>query len=394
MLKDKHILLAVSGGIAAYKACELTSTLMKRGAEVRVMMTDNASEFVRPLTFDTLTGYRTVTDQFDRLHEVAVEHISLADWADVFVAAPATANLMAKLTFGIADDMVSTTALACHCPKVVAPAMNVHMWENTATQENVATLKRRGFLIVEPGEGRLACGDTGKGRLAETDDIIVGIESILAKKDLSGKKILISAGPTREALDPVRFISNHSSGKQGYALAKAAVRRGAKVTLVSGPTELASPALCRTIHVNTAREMFASIRAISESQDIIIMAAAVADYRPKEVSIDKIKKKGADLSLALERTDDILSYLGEHKPAGQLLVGFAMESESLLENAREKLKKKNLDLIAANNIRVEGAGFQGDTNVLTLISKKEEKALPLMSKDEAAEKLLDMVLQL
>ena len=247
---------------------------------------------------------------------------------------------------------------------------------------------------MEPGEGRLACGDTGKGRLAETDDIIVGIESILAKKDLSGKKILISAGPTREALDPVRFISNHSSGKQGYALAKAAVRRGAKVTLVSGPTELASPALCRTIHVNTAREMFASIRAISESQDIIIMAAAVADYRPKEVSIDKIKKKGADLSLALERTDDILSYLGEHKPAGQLLVGFAMESESLLENAREKLKKKNLDLIAANNIRVEGAGFQGDTNVLTLISKKEEKALPLMSKDEAAEKLLDMVLQL
>ena len=394
MLKDKHILLAVSGGIAAYKACELTSTLMKKGAEVRVMMTENASEFVRPLTFDTLTGSRTVTDQFDRLHEVAVEHISLADWADVFVAAPATANLLAKLTYGLADDMVSTTALACSCPKVAAPAMNVHMWENPATQENVATLKKRGFLIVEPAEGRLACGDTSKGRLAEIDDIIVGIESILAKKDLSGKKILISAGPTRESLDPVRFISNHSSGKQGYAIAKAAVRRGAKVTLVSGPTELASPALCRTIHVNTAREMFASIRAISESQDIIIMAAAVADYRPKEVSIDKIKKTGADFSLALERTDDILSYLGEHKPAGQILAGFAMESESLLENAREKLKKKNLDLIAANNIRVEGAGFQGDTNVLTLISKKEERALPLMSKDEAAEKLLDMVLQL
>ncbi len=394
MLKDKHILLAVSGGIAAYKACELTSTLMKKGAEVRVMMTENASEFVRPLTFDTLTGSRTVTDQFDRLHEVAVEHISLADWADVFVAAPATANLLAKLTYGLADDMVSTTALACSCPKVAAPAMNVHMWENPATQENVATLKKRGFLIVEPAEGRLACGDTGKGRLAEIDDIVVGIESILAKKDLSGKKILISAGPTRESLDPVRFISNHSSGKQGYAIAKAAVRRGAKVTLVSGPTALDPPALCRTIHVNTAREMFASIRAISESQDIIIMAAAVADYRPKEVSIDKIKKTGADFSLALERTDDILSYLGEHKPAGQLLVGFAMESESLLENAREKLKKKNLDLIAANNIRVEGAGFQGDTNVLTLISKKEEKTLPLMSKDEAAERLLDMVLQL
>ena len=393
MLKDKHILLAVSGGIAAYKACELASTLIKSGASVRVMMTKHAQEFVTPLTFDTLTGFRTATDLFDRNHEVSAEHISLAQWADVLLFAPATANSAAKLACGMADDIVSSTILACDCPKVMAPAMNVKMWENPVTKENIAKLKKLGWKIVEPGEGRLACGDSGKGRLAELADILHGLESVLTKKDFAHRKILISAGCTREALDPVRFLSNHSTGRQGYALAKAAALRGARVTLVSGPCELAAPADCRLIKVNTAREMFASIRAISESQDIIIMAAAVADYRPKEVSIEKLKKKDDDFNLALERTDDILAYLGEHKPAGQILVGFSMETADLAENSRRKLEAKHLDLIAANNLRVEGAGFGTDTNVLTLISPKGEKKLPLMSKEEAANRVLDALLE-
>ena len=394
MLKEKHILLAVSGGIAAYKSCELTSLLMKQGAEVRVMMTKHAQEFVTPLTFDTLTGFRTATDLFDRNHEFSTEHISLAKWADVLLFAPATANSIAKLSAGLADDIVSSTALACDCAKVLAPAMNEKMWENPATQENIAKLKKFGWTIGEPGEGRLACGDTGKGRLAPLEDILHGIESVLTKKDFVHKKILISAGPTRESLDPVRFISNHSTGKQGYAIAKAAALRGARVTLVSGPTDLSAPAGCRLIKVNTAREMFASIRAISESQDIIIMAAAVADYRPKEVSIEKLKKKEDDFNLALERTDDILSYLGDHKPAGQLLVGFSMETAAVSENSRKKLEAKNLDLIAANNLKIEGAGFGTDTNVLTLITPNGEKKLPLMSKEEAANKLLDALLKI
>ncbi|MBQ9437673.1 MAG: bifunctional phosphopantothenoylcysteine decarboxylase/phosphopantothenate--cysteine ligase CoaBC [Lachnospiraceae bacterium] len=394
MLKEKNILLIISGGIAAYKAAELARLLVKRGASIQVIMTKNACEFITPLTFDTLTGHRTITDLFDRNHPVTTEHIALADWADILIAAPASANLIAKFSWGLADDMASTTALAFNKKKIVAPAMNDKMWANPATQENIARLKKYGWEIIGPGSGDLACGTAGKGRMSEPEDIVSGILGVLSKKDLLNKKILVSAGPTREALDPVRFLSNHSTGKQGYAVAKAAAMRGAKVTLVSGPTELADPMNMRVIHVNTAREMFASIRAISESQDVIIMSAAVADYRPKEVSIDKIKKKDADLSLALERTDDILEYLGEHKPAGQILVGFSMETADLIYNSRKKLEAKKLDLIAANNVKVEGAGFGGETNVLTLISRKEEVHLPLLSKEEAANRLLDNILKL
>ncbi len=392
MLKGKHVLLGVSGGIAAYKAAALCSALVHAGAEVRVVMTQNATKLISPLVFDSLSGNRTAVDTFDRSHTEPIGHIASAAWADIFVVAPASANTIAKLAHGIADDMLSTTALACTCTTLVAPAMNTHMFEHPATQENIETLRKRGVHMLTPGEGILACGITGKGRLPEPEEILEAIEHFAAREhDLAGKKILVTAGPTREALDPVRFLSNKSSGKMGYAIAKAASDRGAEVTLVSGPTALRPPRFCNTVFIESPKEMFAAVTDRAAKQDIIIKAAAVADYRPAVVAKQKMKKKDGqeDLQLSLDRTDDILAYLGANKPKGQLLCGFAMETEQLLENAKKKLEKKNLDMICANTLLDPRAGFMTDTNVLTLMTKEETKELPVMSKYEAAHEILN-----
>lgn len=399
MLEGKNIVLGVTGGIAAYKACELASLLVKQHAGVDVIMTKNATEFVSPLTFDSLTHRRTVTDTFDRTHSYEVEHIALADKADVLVIAPATANVIAKLAYGIADDMLTTTALACVCPKIIAPAMNTKMYENPATQRNLETLRRDGWIIVEPASGHLACGATGKGKLEDPSVILNYIlHEIALPHDLSGKKVLVSAGPTEEAIDPVRYVTNHSSGKMGYAIARNAALRGANVTLVSGSTALAAPLFVNRVDIISAQDMYEAITSVSNEQDIIIMAAAIADFRPAKVADEKIKKQGASvgdsgISLEMEPTKDILAFLGSKKPAGQILCGFSMETENMLENSRKKLEKKNLDLIVANNLKDKGAGFKVDTNLVTIITKDSEKALPLMSKDEVAGKILDTIVQ-
>ena len=395
MLKGKTILLGVTGSIAAYKAAELASALVKQHACVHVIMTKNAQNFIHPLTFETLTGNKCLTDTFDRNHPFEVEHIALAKKADLALIAPASANVMAKLACGIADDMLTTTLLACTCEILIAPAMNTRMLEHPATQQNMKTLRSFGAYIIEPAEGRLACGDSGKGKFPDPSDILqIVLARIACEKDLKGKKILVTAGPTCESVDPVRYITNHSTGKMGYAIAKMAMLRGADVTLVSGPVALKAPPFVRLIPIRTARELFEAVTGCAKEQDYIIKAAAVADYRPASVSDEKVKKSEGEMFLELERTEDTLKYLGEHKAAGQLLCGFAMETSDEEEKARQKLKKKNLDLIAANNLKVRGAGFGTDTNVVTLITRDETRHLELMSKEEVAMQLLDKLKEL
>ena len=394
MDRKKTVVLCVTGGIACYKSAMLASLLVKRGYDVEVVMTRNATEFIGPHTFDSLTHNRTMVDTFDRNFQNHVEHVALADKADLLIVAPATANVLAKAAHGIADDMLTTTILACSCPKLAAPAMNTRMYENPVTQDNLETLRRYGWEIVEPASGRLACGAVGMGKMPEPEELLEAVDhAVRYEKDLAGLRLLVTAGPTREALDPVRFLSNHSSGKMGYAVARAASDRGAEVTLVTGPTALKPPAFVETVEVTSAQEMFDAVTRRAQEQDIIVKAAAVADYRPAEYSENKLKKgEGDPLSLPLERTRDILLWLGEHKKPGQFLCGFSMETERLLENSRKKLKKKNLDMVAANSLNEAGAGFGGSTNVLTLITADSEEQLPLLSKEEAAHRLLDGIL--
>ena len=394
MLKGKTVLLGVTGSIAAYKAASLCSALVKLRADVHVIMTENAKYFIHPITFETLTGNKCISDTFDRGFTFEVEHISLAKKADAVMIAPASADIIGKLANGIADDMLSTTILACRSKIFLAPAMNTAMYENSIVQENLGKLKAHGFEIITPAAGRLACGDTGAGKLPEPEELLSYLIRELAyEKDLAGLKVLVTAGPTQEALDPVRYITNHSSGKMGYAIAKTAMLRGAQVTLVTGPVELPEPPFVETVHVTSAKDMFDAVTGRSTEQDIIIKAAAVADYRPKTVAENKMKKKDGELSIELERTDDILRWLGEHKPEGQFLCGFSMETENMLENSRAKLVKKNLDMICANSLRQEGAGFRTDTNVITLITAQDETELGLMSKEEAAGKILDRIVR-
>ncbi|MBO7639140.1 MAG: bifunctional phosphopantothenoylcysteine decarboxylase/phosphopantothenate--cysteine ligase CoaBC [Treponema sp.] len=389
MLKDKFIVLGVSGSIAAYKVASLASMLVKAGANVQVIMTRNATNIINPITFETLTGRKCLVDTFDRNFQYEVEHISLAKKADAFMIAPATANVIAKVANGLADDMLTTTFLACTCPKLIAPAMNTQMLNNPVTQDNIKKCISYGMKVIESESGRLACGDTGAGKLPEPETLFAHLEQAVGyPKDLAGKKILVTAGPTREVLDPVRYITNHSSGKMGYSIAKVASARGAEVTLVSGQVNLLPPVGVEFVSVVSAKDMADAVISRFPNMDIVIKAAAVADYRPKSVSDQKIKKKDDDLSIQLERTQDILKYLGENKKPGQIVCGFSMETENLVENSRAKLKKKNVDMIVANSLKVQGAGFGGDTNVVTLITKDGEKELPLMSKDEVADSIL------
>ena len=393
MLKGKTILLGVTGGIAAYKSASLASRLVKSGAEVRVIMTEHATNFINPITFETLTGHKCITDTFDRNFEFQVEHVSLAKKADVIMVAPATANVIAKLAHGLADDMLTTTILASHAPKLIVPAMNTGMYENPVTQDNLNLCRKYGMKVIEPATGHLACGDDGKGKMPEPEILFEHILSCCAcEKDMDGLKVLVTAGPTQEAVDPVRFLTNHSSGRMGYSIAKACMLRGAEVTLVTGPTALTPPLFVNVVPVISAKDMFNAVTSRSNDMDIIIKAAAVADYRPAEVSDQKVKKSDDALSLALERTDDILKYLGEHKKPGQFLCGFSMETENMLENSRKKLEKKHLDMIAANNLKVPGAGFETTTNVITIITSDSVKELELMSKEDAAFRLLDEIL--
>lgn len=393
MLKDKTILLGVTGGIAAYKSASLASRLVKAGAEVRVIMTEHATNFINPITFETLTGHKCITDTFDRNFEFQVEHVSLAKKADVIMVAPATANVIAKLAHGLADDMLTTTILASHAPKLIAPAMNTGMYENPVTQNNLALLKKYGMEVIEPAAGHLACGDEGKGKMPEPEILYEHIlRSCACKQDMKGLKVLVTAGPTQEAVDPVRFLTNHSSGRMGYSIAKACMLRGADVTLVTGRTTLTPPLFVDVVPVVSAKDMYDAVISRSNEMDIIIKAAAVADYRPVHVAEEKVKKSDGSFSLELERTDDILKYLGEHKKPGQFLCGFSMETENMLENSRKKLEKKHLDMIAANNLKVPGAGFETTTNIITIITPDSVKELELMSKDDAAFRLLDEIL--
>ena len=392
LLKGKHIVLGVTGSIAAYKIASLASMLVKRQADVTVIMTPNATNFINPITFESLTGNKCLVDTFDRNFEFQVEHVSLAKQTDVVLVAPASANVIAKAAHGIADDMLTTTLLACTCPKIIAPAMNTRMYQNPVVQDNMRTLERYGMEVIAPASGYLACGDTGEGKMPEPETLLEAIVRALTPKDLTGKRILVTAGPTREKLDPVRYISNHSTGKMGYAIASAAVRRGAKVTLVSGKTDLSYPAGVEAVPVESAADMAAAVKGAADEQDVIIMAAAVADYRPAAAADEKMKKKDGELSVALERTEDILAWLGAHRRPGLFLCGFSMETEHLLENSRQKLIKKNIDMIVANNLKQEGAGFGTDTNVVTLLTREETMELPLLSKEEVADRLLDHIL--
>ena len=396
MLTGKTVVLGISGSIAAYKIAYLASALKKLHADVEVIMTENATQFITPVTFESLTGNKCLVDTFDRNFKFSVEHIALAKRADIFMLAPATANVIAKVAHGLADDMLTTTFLACKCPKYISPAMNTQMFENPITQDNLKICQSYGMHVIQPACGYLACGDTGAGKMPEPEELLDHIiHEIAYPKNLTGKKILVTAGPTREALDPVRFLTNHSTGKMGYAIARVAAARGAEVTLVTGPTEIKKPGFVKVVPIESAREMYEAVTAASEEQDAIIKAAAVADYRPAHVSDEKIKKKdGDELSIPVERTDDILAYLGSHKKPGQFLCGFSMETEHMLENSRKKLEKKNLDMIVANNLKVAGAGFGTDTNIVTLITKAEERQLEKMSKEQVADKLLDAIFQL
>lgn len=395
MLTGKTVILGITGGIAAYKSANIASMLKKLGCDVQVIMTKNAVNFINPIVFETLTGNRCITDTFDRNFQYNVEHVALAKKADIIVVAPATADVIAKMAHGIADDMLTTTVLACNCTKVAVPSMNTRMYENPVTQDNIKTLLKYGFKIIEPATGFLACGDTGAGKFPDERLIVEHIlKEIVYNKELSGVKVLVTAGPTQEAIDPVRYITNHSSGKMGYAVARDCMMRGADVTLVTGETSIVPPIDVETIAVKSAHDMFDAVTNISDSFDIIIKAAAVADYRPKNIAQNKIKKSDNNMSIELESTDDILKYLGEHKKKNQFLCGFSMETENMIENSKAKLKKKNLDLIAANNLTQEGAGFKTDTNVLTLISENSVIELPLTSKDEAAHLLVTRIIEM
>ena len=395
MLKGKTVLLGVTGGIAAYKAAALASALVKQHAAVEVVMTQHATEFITPLTFEQLTGRKVMVDTFDRNFVHQVEHISLAQRTDLVIIAPATANICAKLAHGLADDMLTTTVLACCCPKLIAPAMNTNMYENPVTQDNLDTLRHYGWEVIAPASGRLACGAVGPGKLPEPETLLQYVLYHLAlSHDLEGKRVLISAGPTQEALDPVRYLTNHSTGKMGYALARMAMLRGAEVTLVSGPVSIAPPPFVRLVPIVSAQDMFEAVTAHAPQSDLIFMAAAVADYTPVQYADDKIKKHDADMQIPLKRTQDILGYLGEHRKENQIICGFSMETRDMLENSRAKLQKKRVDMICANNLKVPGAGFGVDTNVITMITQTETTELPLLSKDAAANAILDKAIGL
>ena len=395
MLKGKTVLLGITGGIAAYKAAYRASALGKLQASVEVIMTDHATKFITPLTFEQLTGNRVMVDTFDRNFVHQVEHIALADRTDLVMIAPATANVCAKLAHGLADDMLTTTVLACRCPKLIAPAMNTNMYENPVTQDNLDTLTRYGWEVIAPASGRLACGAVGAGKLPEPEVLVQHILRILAfPHDLAGKKVLVTAGPTQESLDPVRYITNHSTGKMGYAIAKVAMLRGADVTLVSGQTSVEKPPFVHVIDIKSAQDMFEAVAAHCEDADFIFKAAAVADYTPATYSDNKMKKKDEDMSIPLTRTQDILKYLGEHRHEGQIICGFSMETQNMVENSQAKLIKKKVDMICANNLKVDGAGFGVDTNILTLITADGAEELPLMSKEEAASQILDRAVQM
>lgn len=394
MLKGKTVVLAVSGSIAAYKIASLASALKKLHANVQVLMTKNAVNFINPITFESLTGNKCLVDTFDRNFQYSVEHVALAKQADVVLVAPASANVIGKIAHGIADDMLTTTVMACKCKKIIAPAMNTNMFDNPILQDNLKILEHYGYEVISPAVGYLACGDTGAGKMPEPELLLQYIlREIAYEKDMQGKRVLVTAGPTQESIDPVRFITNHSTGKMGYAIAKMCMLRGAEVTLVSGPTSIAKPEFVHVVDVVTAKEMYEEVTKRAKDQDIIIKAAAVADYRPKSVSSEKMKKKDDDLAIPMERTDDILKFLGEHKKEHQFLCGFSMETENMLENSRKKLEKKHLDMIVANNLKVEGAGFAGDTNVVTIITGQEEVSLGKMTKEETALRILDEILK-
>ena len=395
MLRGKTIVLGVTGSIAAYKIAGLASMLVKQHAEVHVIMTRNATNFINPITFETLTGNKCLVDTFDRNFQFHVAHVSLAGKADAVMVAPASANVIGKVANGIADDMLTTTIMACPGRVMFAPAMNVNMFRNPVLQHNLSKLEEYGYEIIRPVTGYLACGDTGEGKMPEPETLLDHIlKEAARRKDLAGKRIMVTAGPTREAIDPVRYISNHSSGKMGYALARMAMLRGAEVTLVSGPTALKDVPFIRRIDVRTAQEMFEAVRDNLEGQDFLIKAAAVADYTPYTVAEEKIKKKDGEMSIELKRTRDILGYVAEHKKDGQLICGFSMETQNMLENSRKKLKKKSLDMIVANNLKVEGAGFGTDTNVVTMITEDRETQLEIMSKEEVADAILDHLLSM
>ena len=395
MLNNKTILLGVTGGIAAYKAAALASALVKLHANVEVVMTENATKFITPLTFEQLTGRRTMVDTFDRNFSHQVEHISLAQRTDLVIIAPATANVCAKLAHGLADDMLTTTVLACKCPKLIAPAMNTNMYENPVTQDNLDTLRRYGWDVIEPAAGRLACGAVGKGKMPEPEDLVQHILRYIAlPHDLTGKKVLITAGPTQESLDPVRYLTNHSTGKMGYALAKMAALRGADVTLISGPVNLAPLPFVKTIKVVSAADMFKAVAEYAADSNMIFMSAAIADYTPANYADNKIKKKDSDMAIPLNRTQDILKWLGENRREDQVICGFSMETENLIQNSQTKLNKKNADMICANNLKVKGAGFGVDTNVISVITKNAITELPLQSKESAANEILNIAIRL
>ena len=393
MLREKHIVLGVSGGIAAYKIASLASMLKKQSADITVIMTRNATNFINPITFEALTGNKCLVDTFDRNFKHSVEHVSLAKQTDVFLVAPASANVIAKAAHGLADDMLTTTLLACECPKLVAPAMNTRMYRNPVFQDNLKLLAHYGMQVITPATGYLACGDTGEGKMPDPEVLFEAILRALRPKDMAGLKVLVTAGPTREKIDPVRYLSNHSTGKMGYAIARAAISRGAEVTLVTGKTDLTPPGEADTVEIVSAADMARAVKERARDQDIIIKAAAVADYRPKYTADEKMKKSDSGLNIELERTEDILGFLGAHKMQGQFLCGFSMETENMLENSREKLRKKNLDLIVANNLKEQGAGFGTDTNIVTLLSPTDTVQLPLLSKEEVAHRLLDYILE-
>lgn len=393
MLEGKHIVLGVTGSIAAYKIASLASMLKKQKADVTVIMTQNATNFINPVTFETLTGNKCLIDTFDRNFQYSVEHVSLAKQTDVFMIAPASANVIAKAAHGIADDMLTTTFLACECPKIIAPAMNTRMFQNPIVQDNLKILARYGMEVITPATGYLACGDTGEGKMPEPELLLEYIIKALKPKDMEGVKVLVTAGPTREKMDPVRYISNHSTGKMGYAIARAAMMRGADVTLVTGKTGLTPPMGVHTVPIVSAADMADAVKERAGEQDIIIKAAAVADYRPRFTADEKMKKKDSEMNIELERTEDIIAFLGAHKRDGQFLCGFSMETENMIENSRGKLEKKNLDLIVANNLKEQGAGFGTDTNIVTLLSKEDTIQLPIMSKEEVADELLDYIMK-
>lgn len=393
-LENKKIVIGVTGSIAAYKIAGLCSMLKKKKADVTVIMTQNATNFINPITFETLTGNKCLIDTFDRNFQYDVEHVELAKAAEVFLVAPASANVIAKAAHGIADDMLTTTLLAATCPKLFAPAMNTRMYQNPITQDNLQILKKYGMKVITPASGYLACGDTGEGKMPEVEELYDNIIDALTPKDLTGYNVLVTAGPTQEKIDPVRFISNHSTGKMGYAIAKQAKMRGAKVTLVSGPVALEAPKGVEVVPIVSAKDMADAVWERADAMDMIIKAAAVADYRPVTTYEDKVKKSSDDMSIALERTDDILAHLGKNKKEGQILCGFSMETKDMLENSKAKLEKKNLDVIVANNLKVAGAGFGTDTNVVTLITKDEVKELPILSKEEVADRILSFLLGL